>query len=68
MFDFRYHHSTLDNAYEHLVERRFIAIPNDSFFLQLIRYEKDMHTNKNMNVEQNSNESISPEILPLTFD
>ncbi|CAF5174603.1 unnamed protein product, partial [Rotaria magnacalcarata] len=38
----RSYFNTLREAYNHLVEQRWIAVPNDAFFLQLIRYEKDL--------------------------
>ncbi|CAF1283658.1 unnamed protein product, partial [Rotaria sordida] len=33
----RYHHNSLAEAYDYLVERRRFAAPNHAFFLQLIR-------------------------------
>jgi hypothetical protein len=39
---FRYHHDSLIKAYDYLLERRRMASPNYSFFLQLIRYEKEL--------------------------
>ncbi|CAF1202758.1 unnamed protein product [Rotaria sordida] len=33
----KYHHNNLREAYDHLVQRRRIALPNTGFFLQLIR-------------------------------
>ena len=39
---FRYHHDSLSKAYDYLLERRRMASPNYSFFLQLIRYEKEL--------------------------
>ncbi|CAF1158168.1 unnamed protein product [Rotaria sordida] len=37
----RYHHNSLAEAYDYLVERRRFAAPNHAFFLQLIRYVID---------------------------
>ncbi|CAF4371144.1 unnamed protein product, partial [Rotaria magnacalcarata] len=33
----KYHYHTVHEAYAHLVARRHIALPNDGFFIQLIR-------------------------------
>lgn len=43
---YRCHHETLFEAYEHLLLRRRIAAPNFGFFIQLIRYENDLHKNR----------------------
>jgi hypothetical protein len=45
-FSLRYHHGSLQEAYDHLVGCRRIASPNFGFFLQLIRYEKDLNSTK----------------------
>jgi hypothetical protein len=49
---FRYHHSTLREAYDHLVQRRRIALPNTGFFLQLIRYENDLRKDNTSETKQ----------------
>ena len=43
---YRYHHDSLIKAYDYLLERRRMASPNYSFFLQLIRYEKELRAAK----------------------
>ena len=45
---FRYHHYSLKRAYVYLVERRRIAAPNLSFFLQLIRYERELRADESI--------------------
>ncbi|CAF1125747.1 unnamed protein product [Adineta steineri] len=39
----KYHHDTLFNAYDNLLNRHPFAAPNYGFFIQLIRYEKELH-------------------------
>ncbi|CAF3082827.1 unnamed protein product [Rotaria sp. Silwood2] len=48
----KYHHDSLLKAYDYLLERRRIAAPNISFFLQLIRYEKELRLTKE--IDENS--------------
>ncbi|CAF0722577.1 unnamed protein product [Adineta steineri] len=45
----KYHHENLIDAYDHLLNRRYIAAPNFGFFLQLIRYEKALNNDKTDN-------------------
>ena len=54
---FRYHHDSLDKAYDYLVEQRLCAEPNLGFLLQLIRYEKQL---RKTNETKNSVALISP--------
>ncbi|CAF1033529.1 unnamed protein product [Adineta steineri] len=49
----KYHHDSLDKAYNYLVERRHCAEPNLGFLLQLIRYEKELHK-KNESIPETS--------------
>ncbi|CAF3933930.1 unnamed protein product [Rotaria sordida] len=53
----RHHHEDLRKAYDYLVERRCIALPNNGFFLQLIRYENDLLQIQNSETKQYSNRS-----------
>jgi len=53
LFFCRYHHDTLHEAYGNLLERRRFAQPSDSFLLQLIRYEKELHKSKTSDATQN---------------
>ncbi|CAF1128544.1 unnamed protein product [Adineta steineri] len=51
----KYHHDSLSQAYDYLIERRRYAAPNAGFFLQLIRYEKTLKKMKEIvDNEQNS--------------
>ncbi|UJR18024.1 hypothetical protein I4U23_004925 [Adineta vaga] len=52
----KYHHSSLDKAYDYLVERRRCAEPNLGFLLQLIRYERELHKIDETVPSQNNNE------------
>jgi len=56
----RYHHDTLSKAYEYLLERRHVAAPNLSFFLQLIRYEKELRTTKEIDESKNNDDKQNP--------
>lgn len=40
----RYNHFTLEEAYRYLLKRRPIISPNYGFLLELIRYEKEIHS------------------------
>ncbi|CAF2135115.1 unnamed protein product [Rotaria magnacalcarata] len=42
----KYHFDNIYDAYDHLVQCRRIVSPNFGFFLQLIRYESDLHSSK----------------------
>jgi hypothetical protein len=59
----------LIKAYDYLLERRPIAAPNMSFFLQLIRYEeelratKDIDETKHNDDKQNPIEKLDPAVL-----
>lgn len=57
---FRYHHDSLSKAYEYLLERRHIAAPNAAFFLQLIRYEKELRTTKEIDETKNNDDKQNP--------
>ncbi|CAF0965764.1 unnamed protein product [Adineta steineri] len=63
----KFHHENLTDAYDHLLNRRHIAAPNFGFFLQLIRYEKALNSDKTDNKDSIPTESpqtllISPAI------
>jgi len=45
-FLYRYHHDTVYEAYDYLLERRRMAAPNLAFLLQLIRYENQLRSAK----------------------
>jgi len=60
LFKLRYHHDSLSKAYEYLLERRRIAAPNLSFFLQLIRYEKELRTTKDIDESKNNDDKQNP--------
>lgn len=70
----RFHHNTLREAYTHLVERRRIASPNTGFFLQLIRYEKELRARKEIDDskriidETNPVEPIYPHSHPASIE
>ncbi|CAF0992839.1 unnamed protein product [Rotaria sordida] len=53
----RYHHNSLAEAYDYLVERRRFAAPNHAFFLQLIRYEHKLREKNEGNEKRNSTKS-----------
>ena len=57
---FRYHHDTLYKAYDYLLERRRCAAPNLSFFLQLIRYEKDLRATKEIDETKDNDDKQNP--------
>lgn len=61
--NYRYHFDTLHEAYDHLVRCRKIAAPNFGFFLQLIRYEKELEHSKEIN---SNNMTIKPIYNALT--
>ncbi len=61
IFSLRYHHGSLHEAYDHLVGCRRIASPNFGFFLQLIRYEKDLNSSETNDNSQILIESLSTE-------
>ncbi len=42
LFSLRYHHRSLLQAYDYLLDRRYLAAPNYGFFIQLIQYEKEL--------------------------
>ncbi len=69
LFKLRYHHDSLSKAYDYLLERRRIAAPNFSFFLQLIRYEKELRTTKEIDESKNNDDKQNPiEKLDLNQD
>ena len=57
---FRYHHDSLSKAYEYLLQRRRIAAPNLSFSLQLIRYEKELRANKDIDESKHNDDQANP--------
>ncbi len=59
-FKLRYHHDSLSKAYDYLLERRNIAAPNLSFFLQLIRYEKELRATKEIDESKNNDDKQNP--------
>ncbi len=69
LFKLRYHHDSLSKAYEYLLERRRVAAPNLSFFLQLIRYEKELRATKEIDETKNNDDKQNPiEKLDSTQD
>ncbi|CAF4781873.1 unnamed protein product, partial [Rotaria sp. Silwood2] len=52
----KYHHDSLLKAYDYLLERRRIAAPNISFFLQLIRYEKELRLTKEIDESKHNDD------------
>lgn len=56
----KYHHDTLKAAYTHLVERRRIASPNMSFFIQLIRYENELRARKEIDEKKTAEDEENP--------
>ena len=65
---YRYHHDTLHEAYGYLLERRRTAQPSDSFFLQLIRYEKELHKSKTSDTTQDPIKEFNTETVPITVE
>jgi hypothetical protein len=57
---FRYHHDTLYKAYDYLLERRRMAAPNLSFFVQLIRYENELRLTKEIDGTKNNDDKQNP--------
>lgn len=57
---YRYHHDSLEKAYDYLLERRCIASPNLSFFLQLIRYETELRATKEIDETKNNDDKENP--------
>jgi hypothetical protein len=65
----RYHHDTLYKAYDYLLERRRIAAPNLSFFLQLIRYENELRATREIDETKNIDDKQNPiKILDSTLE
>ncbi|CAF2403968.1 unnamed protein product [Rotaria sp. Silwood2] len=56
----KYHHDSLFKAYDYLLERRRMAAPNMSFFLQLIRYENELRATKEIDETQNNDDKQNP--------
>lgn len=56
----RFHHDTLYKAYDYLLERRRFAVPNHGFFLQLIRYEKELRERKEIDQSKNNDDKENP--------
>ncbi|CAF1045609.1 unnamed protein product [Rotaria sordida] len=56
----KYHHDSLVKAYDYLLERRRMAAPNMSFFLQLIRYEHELRATKEIDETQNNDDKQNP--------
>lgn len=57
---FRYHHDSLIKAYDYLLERRRAAAPNLSFFIQLIRYEKELRATKEIDENKHNDDQANP--------
>jgi hypothetical protein len=57
---FRHHNDSLEKAYEYLLERRPIAAPNYGFFIQLIRYEKQIQNKSQDNQIGDTQNPIKP--------
>lgn len=47
-------------AYDYLLERRRMAAPNVSFLLQLVRYEKELRTTKEIDETKNNDDKQNP--------
>ncbi|CAF0881585.1 unnamed protein product [Rotaria sp. Silwood1] len=56
----KYHHDSLFKAYDYLLERRRMAAPNMSFFLQLIRYENELRATKDIDETKNNDDKQNP--------
>ncbi|CAF0843206.1 unnamed protein product [Adineta ricciae] len=56
----KYHHDSLYKAYDYLLERRRIAAPNLSFFLQLIRYENELRKTKEIDETKDQDDKQNP--------
>ena len=56
----RYHHDTFYKAYDYLLERRRVAVPNLSFFLQLIRYENELRATREIDETKNNDDQQNP--------
>jgi protein-tyrosine phosphatase len=56
----KYHHDTLYKAYNYLLERRRIAVPNYSFFIQLIRYENELRATREIDETKNIDDQQNP--------
>jgi len=52
----KYHHNTLKEAYSYLVEKRPQIWPNESFLLQLIRYENDLIQSREIKLDDGTKE------------
>lgn len=69
MFRSRFHHDTLYKAYDYLLERRRAAAPNHAFFMQLIRYEKELRAKKEIDETKNNDDKQNPiEIVDPTTE
>lgn len=67
IFSHRFHHDSLRQAYEYLLERRRVAAPNLAFLLQLIRYEKELRATKDIDPSRNVPDISNP-IQPLNVN
>ncbi|CAF1468241.1 unnamed protein product [Rotaria magnacalcarata] len=56
----KYHHDSLLKAYDYLIEKRRVAAPNLSFFLQLIRYEKELRATKEIDESKHNDDQQNP--------
>ena len=50
----------MSKAYEYLLQRRHVAAPNLGFFLQLIRYEKQLRATKEIDERKNTDDQSNP--------
>lgn len=50
----------MSKAYEYLLQRRRIAAPNLSFFLQLIRYEKELRATEDIDESKHNDDQTNP--------
>ncbi|CAM4829414.1 unnamed protein product [Rotaria magnacalcarata] len=56
----KYHHDSLEEAYDYLVKRRHCVEPNLGFLLQLIRYERQLHKTNEIAQGKNMYQKSSP--------
>lgn len=59
----KYHHRSLKEAFEYLIEKRPQIWPNDGFLLQLIRYETELMHTREITVESKPTEANPIETL-----
>ncbi|CAF1050269.1 unnamed protein product [Adineta steineri] len=56
----KYHHDTLMEAHDFLLDRRPISCPNPGFLLQLIRYEKKLRNSGVIDKQNNNDDKQNP--------